>query len=356
MASIANHGFAPRDAVFERKIQWSEYSQALFVWAIYGFAQLFILPAVMPESWYFVRDAEAIFEVCFHGAIAACLAFPLKDWFLARQRYTLFAVVALAILLLAAVSLEFLINPLLFGSRVFPPVIYYIFIDGTSIALLLFAVRLLANRRYNERRLEALEKARAEAELQHLKAQINPHVLFNALNNIYSHALHKSDKTPELILKLADILRYMIYDCADDAVRLEKEIAFLSDYVDIQKMALDGRGSVDFRLQGDTADRQIAPFLLIPFVENCFKHSLDTLDQGIDIDIDVHMSDGRLQLECSNSFDPQAPQKPQHEGSQGIGLANVRRRLELLFRGDFTLNMSSDHGKYHVMLNVPVSA
>ena len=263
---------------------------------------------------------------------------------------------SLSILAASAALLEFVLEPVFFGGRAIVAAGYLGMIEGGTAALLLTATRLLVNQRRNERRLVALQKAKAEAELQYLKGQMNPHVLFNALNNIYSHALHKSEKTPDLILNLADILRYMIYDCSADKVGLDREISFLTDYVDIQKLALDGRGDVSFQCRGDVEGKHIPPFLLIPLVENCFKHSLDTQATDIRITIDIDVTMERVRMICCNSFDPttcknNSSQKP------GIGLANVRRRLELLFGDDFAFSakVEREGQMFRVVLDIPVS-
>ena len=340
----------------EQKRVWlSEYWLVLVAWSVYAAAETLFFPVFAPEDWGIQLEAKSVFVSLYQAVIAFVIAFPLADAQLKKQRYAAFIAISLAILTASSLLFEFVIDPLFFGGKLIPAATYLHLVESTTIALLFVAVRLLANRRRSERRLIELEKANIEAELQYLKAQMNPHFLFNALNNIYSHALDKSKKTPDLILKLADMLRYMIYDCADNEVSLEKEIAFLSDYIGIQRMALEGRGSVDFQLKGEVEGKRIAPFLLIPFVENCFKHSLDGLERGIDIKIVLDASQGRLQLDCSNIFDPQFNNKAAFE-SAGIGLANVKRRLQLLFEDDFELSASAQGQRYCVMLNVPVQS
>ncbi|MEM9618399.1 MAG: histidine kinase [Pseudomonadota bacterium] len=333
----------------------TDYVSAFGVWCVYATAETLLLPAFAPEDWHVDLDAQSVFVLFYQTAFAFVIAFPLADAKLPRHQYVAFTTLALGLLAASSIILEFAIDPLLFGSSAIPAAGYLRMVEGGVIVILLTIVRLLAHRRRNERRLAELQKANTEAELQYLKGQINPHVLFNALNNIYSHALHKSDETPELILKLADMLRYMIYDCAGDEVALEREVAFLSDYVDVQKLALDGRGVVSFECDGALEGKKIAPFLLIPFVENCFKHSLDTQVDSIGIDINLRTKDGRLHLNCSNTFDPDA-RKTHDNATIGIGLTNVRRRLQLLFGEDFILETAPSDVTFHASLQVPVRA
>ncbi len=331
----------------------SDYWLILFAWLLYVAAETLLFPVFAPAEWGVPLNAQGLFSPSYYALVALFIAFPLSNRLLTRQSYTGFAVSALLVLAASSLVLECVLEPLLFGSKIIFAATYLSFIEGATITLLFTALRLMANRRRNERRIIELQRANAEAELQYLKGQINPHVLFNALNNIYSHALHKSDNTPDLILKLADMLRYMIYDCDGDRVPLEKEVRFLSDYVDIQKLALDERGSVGYRFHGCAKGKHIAPFLLIPFVENCFKHSLDTMERSMLINIDLTASEGRLHLACSNSFDDAALRPPAKQDS-GIGLANARRRLELLFGSDFELSAYPRDGVFHVSLDVPV--
>ncbi len=331
----------------------SDHWQILLAWLLYAAAETLFLPVFAPAHWQVSLNAQALFAPSYHALVALAIAFPLSNRLLSAQRYAAFAFAALLVLLMSSVALEFLLEPLLFGRKVIFAAAYLSFAEGTTVALLFVALRLLASRRRNERRIAELQQANVEAELHYLKGQINPHVLFNALNNIYSHALHKSEQTPDLILKLADMLRYMTYDCGGDKVPLEKEVSFLSDYVGIQKLALEGRGSVDYSFHGSATDKHIAPFLLIPFIENCFKHSLDTMERSMRINIDLTADNGRLRLVCSNSFDESAP-RPAGGHDSGIGLSNARRRLELLFGDNFELDTYPLDGVFHVNLDVPV--
>ena len=330
----------------------SDYILAVVVLAVYASADMVFLPMLAPEDWRLTISARSFFVLCYQAAIALAIAFPLADAHLPRQRYWTFTAQALGVLAASSALLEFVLEPVFFGGRAIAAAGYLRMVEGGTITLLLTAARLLVNRRRNERRLAELHQAKTEAELQYLKGQMNPHVLFNALNNIYSYALHKSEETPDLILKLADMLRYMIYDCAGDDVALRREMSFLSDYVEIQKLALDGRGEVTFQTHGSIDGKCIPPFLLIPFVENCFKHSLNTQADDIRIEIDLEATDGRIHMTCSNTFDPTA-RKERAEPSPGIGLPNVRRRLELLFGDNFMLEAAAHGAEFHVDLNVP---
>lgn len=328
---------------------------ALIVWIAFAGAQTFIFPILAPAQWGITISGQKFFAAFYSAVVSFAIAFPLADYHLPHQRYLAFGVLAFACLAIAATISELVIDPMLFDR---PPILaagLLAMVDLGKLALLLTLVRVLMQRRRSERHLAELERANVEAELKYLKGQIDPHVLFNALNNIYSHALHKREETPELILKLAEMLRFMTYECSEEDVSLERELQFLENYIEMQTLALAGRGHVSFRCSGASRGYRIPPFLLIPFVENCFKHSLDTREEGIVIDIDIRAEDGRLQFDCSNTFDPSVSKKLKPEDN-GIGLTNVRRRLELLLGDDFRLYAGPSESEFRVNLNIPVGA
>ncbi|NNE55766.1 MAG: histidine kinase, partial [Flavobacteriales bacterium] len=154
-----------------------------------------------------------------------------------------------------------------------------------------------------QREMQRLKDSVKESELQFLKSQINPHFLFNNLNNLYAHAIERSAKTPEIILELSAVLRYMLYDCREDFVLLSKEIEQMRNYINLNELQIEGRGKVVFDAEEIDAQLEIAPLILMVFVENAFKHSASSQRQGIDIKISLKaMEKGRLNFRCSNSF------------------------------------------------------
>ena len=184
----------------------------------------------------------------------------------------------------------------------------------------------------------ALEKERAQSESKFLKSQLNPHVLFNNLNNIYSFALHGSNHTPTLILKLADIMRYMLYETQEDKVPLDKELAHLDSYVELQRIQLENRGTLVYEKKGEIDHLMIAPMMLISFVENCFKHASSSTIEDLKIIIHIEVNENEIILFTENSYT-----KKEIEDEEdtlqigGIGLSNVKRRLALLYPEKHTL-------------------
>ena len=326
---------------------------ALAIWAVIIIIQGVIVPAFAPTDWSIEFNEQSLFQASWHGLSAFLVAFPVADRLLSAKRYFGYAIVAIVMLIASAAALEFIVAPALFGALVFPVAVYFNFAESAAITTIFLVLRLLFHRYRNEARIADLERTRLDAELKYLKAQINPHFLFNALNNVYSHALRSAPETPQLILQLSDMLRYTTYDSADADVPLDKELAFIADYVAIQEMALEGRGKVNISVEGETHGRRIAPLLLIPFVENCFKHSLATVERNISIDISIHVKNTCLLMTCVNSYETR--NRDRRDPASGLGVENARRRLELLFGDDFELSVSQSNDLFEVHLEVPTT-
>lgn len=213
--------------------------------------------------------------------------------------------------------------------------------------------KLLWDYQRKQKQVSDLEKEKVESELKFLKSQVNPHVLFNNLNNIYSYALEKSDKVPEMLLKLSEIMRYMLKDGTETMVPLKKEIKYLENFIELQKLRLEGRGDVGFSVQGDPGDHKVAPLLLVSFVENSFKHSMKT-EEDIYINILIIIEDGELTFVARNNFSDIKNSLERETG--GIGLQNVKKRLQLIYEDKHSLliEQSGDEFTVHLTLNLTV--
>lgn len=214
--------------------------------------------------------------------------------------------------------------------------------------------KLLWDYQRKQKQVSELEKQKVESELKFLKSQVNPHVLFNNLNNIYSYALEKSEKVPEMLLKLSEIMRYMLKDGTETMVPLKKEIKYLENFIELQKLRLEGRGDVAFSVQGDPANYKIAPLLLVSFVENSFKHSMKTEDD-IYINILIIIEEGRLTFVARNNYADIKNPELNHEAG-GIGLQNVKKRLQLIYENKHSLSIDQENGEFsvHLTLNLIV--
>ena len=190
-----------------------------------------------------------------------------------------------------------------------------------------------------------LEKQAGELAL--LRSQVNPHFLFNTLNNIYSLVYKKSDDAPEAVMKMSAIMRYMLYDATTDSVLLEKEIEYLNSFIELEKLRIRHSDFVEMNIAGNIEGRTIAPMLLIPFVENAFKHgSKNGPMPGIIINLAV--ADNRFEFGVINHLRRNTAVTRDQVG--GIGLTNIRRRLNLLYPGKHQLDITSDDTSYHIKL------
>ena len=177
-----------------------------------------------------------------------------------------------------------------------------------------------------------VKKEHAEMELKFLKSQINPHVLFNNLNTIYSYSLEKPNETPELILMLSDNLKHVLYESNEKTISLEKEIRFIDNYIKFQTIRTEGVKHIIYNKLIDSFNHQIAPLLLITIIENAFKHSV----LNSEIKVNIQVEKGVLILTCENDFDKEKVTTTDLK----IGLQNLEKRLELIYKGNYEFNIN----------------
>jgi Putative regulator of cell autolysis len=194
------------------------------------------------------------------------------------------------------------------------------------------------------------EKQYLETELNFLKSQINPHFFFNTLNNLYSLTLKKSEQAPEVVLKLSDLMSYMLYESNTPKIALDKEIMYLKNYIDVEQLRFGRRLEVQFDVSGPTEKVAVPPMLLILFVENSFKHGTRHIIHHIKIRISLGVHDGFVHFRVENPVGNQFTVSDQ----TGIGLKNAQRRLELLYGNQYTLDMHTKDNQYIVSLKIPV--
>lgn len=207
---------------------------------------------------------------------------------------------------------------------------------------------------YNDWKRSQEEKAElravaVESELSFLKSQVSPHFLFNTLNNIYSMSVVQSPQTPDAVLKLASLMRYMLYEASAATVPLRKEIQNLNDYIDLQKIRLTDKVSIRFEVEGIVDDRAVHPLLLIPFIENAFKHGI-SYSNASQIEMRLHITADAVELFVSNPVVP--ADANQKDKSSGVGLLNVKKRLDLLYPDRHQLVIKNDGSTYRVTLKL----
>lgn len=203
----------------------------------------------------------------------------------------------------------------------------------------------------SEQKNKEIANEKLKAELSFLKAQINPHFLFNTLNNIYALATAQSEHTATAVMKLSSIMRYVLSEARNDLVPLEKEIQFTSHYIELQKIRLTDKTIIDFEIQGDPAGRQIAPLLLLPFVENAFKYGVSTRERS-PIRIELEIQKEWLYFRISNQKHINTSLRV--TDNTGIGISNTQRRLDLYYGSHYQLDIDDKAGEFSVHLKIPV--
>jgi LytS/YehU family sensor histidine kinase len=193
----------------------------------------------------------------------------------------------------------------------------------------------------NQNEKKILENTNLNAEINFLKSQINPHFLFNTLNGIYSLAHNQSNQTEKAILKLSDLMRYVLYESGTEKVELAKDIQYLTNYVDLQRLRLSSKITIQYNVKGDLDGYYIAPLLLISFIENAFKHGISYTNSSF-IQIEVSVFEETLTLFVEN------PIVETNSFAGGVGLKNVTRRLDLLYPEKHSLNIVNN-GHLHVV-------
>ncbi|TWO34704.1 GHKL domain-containing protein [Seonamhaeicola sediminis] len=206
------------------------------------------------------------------------------------------------------------------------------------------------------KRVTDLEKANLETELLFLKTQISPHFFFNTLNNIHSLALEKSNKTSKIILKLSELMRYLLYETKQKRQTLENEILCIQNYLDLEKVRHDDSLEVNMSISGDIQDKKIAPILLLSFIENAFKHGVNKNIGNTTVDISFEIKENFLYFTVSNPMPSSINQENHVNYSGGIGLKNVRKRLALGYKkGDYDLNFEESNNTFYAKLKIRVS-
>lgn len=278
-----------------------------------------------------------------------------------RKLYIVIPQVVLA--LLVAIFLQSMVNNYVVDAKLYPnqPVtfanvfnIYNGFmalldtgyVTGIALALKLFRMQIgdLRNKR-------DLVKDKLETELKFLKNQINPHFLFNTLNNIYSLARKKSDYAPEMVLKLSKLLRFMLYESGKDTIPIADEIRIIEDYVELERIRYNNRLKLSFDKQIDNMGQLIAPMILLTFIENAFKHGVSETTEDTCISIKIVLQKGQLTFFINNSQEYNGV----NEVREKIGLSNVRRQLELMYR-DFNLGIDNLTDNFNVNLHINLNS
>lgn len=298
---------------------------------------------------------QAVVHVAFNMIVAYLNYFIFLPRFLENKklgRYLLEFSIPFIILLGLRVHLQrYMIDGYTHHEHYFYSTTYIIQLAGTTAFIVIFVAMLRFAKDWFE--LEAtkkeLENERLTAELTFLKAQINPHFLFNTLNNLYYLAYSKSENTTEVIAKLSQMMRYMIHESNYPQVQLSQEIDYMQSYISLERLRLNNQIPIQFDIQGNTDTAKIAPLILITFLENAFKHGVNGNDPSAFVKLLLKVEGRECLFRVENS---KVRVVSSEAGKSGIGLQNVKRRLELSYPGKYELNVSDKPETYTVELKL----
>ena len=339
----------------------------VFWWLFQGFLYSFVgidRGKSYPIQLLIATVESAVFMLV-HISLSYALMYFVLPRYVLKQKYVLTAIWVSVFFLLAAVMSSVLSGTVIINLRElflpYDPATHYLRLrtgegihmsllaglrGGITIGGIAVSIKLMKHWYVKEQRNLQLQKENAEAQLQLLKAQVHPHFLFNTLNNIYSHTQNTAPMASKLVMGLSDLLRFMLYECNQPLVPLSKELKMIRDYITLEKIRYDEILDVHVDMPADTRNLGIAPLLLLPFVENCFKHGTSHMIEQPWLSLQAQLTDtGKMYIKLMNGKLNQASQK---NTGHGIGIQNVRKRLELLYSGKHELVITDETDVYIV--------
>jgi len=229
--------------------------------------------------------------------------------------------------------------------------ILVVFLTGIYDVALVTTIKLTADWIFEKKRTEQLQKIQLRTELNFLKTQIQPHFFFNTLNNLYALSIEKSDKAPEMILKLSEIMQYVLYDAKEPKISLLKEINYINNYLELEELRFGKSVTYDLDIVGNIDDVFVPPLLFLPFIENCFKHGTKENDR-MKVEINFEKISEQLVFSVKNNFNKNSTTilNTKH----GIGILNVKRRLKLLYNENYKLKTNIFEQEFDVNLKIPI--
>lgn len=301
---------------------------------------------------------NALITVFFYGLIVYFNILYLIPNFLSGKKFLRYCAILLVSVFVVAYLKIFVLYLRFYGDPVNQALIVerqeYLFLLTFMVAGVSTISKIITDWIRHQRERQVLQTQTMQSELKFLRSQINPHFLFNTLNNLYALTLKKSDKAPEIVIKLSEMMRYMLYECNEKRVPLIKEVNYLHNYLDLERLRQGKNVDIKIQVNGTVSGQMVAPLMFIPFVENSFKHGLSNqISQGF-VNIELDVADKDLRLFIENSKPERLPiQEPKRSG--GIGLVNVRRRLNLLYPDSHLLEIKDNPNTYAVELNLDLS-
>jgi two-component system LytT family sensor kinase len=329
----------------------------ILFWVLYFLYEWLSNAAINCEWTRYLINASAIVPITF-AATFVTIHVLVKNFFLKGKKTTFwiwFGISVLFFVMMRRCFNYYYTYPLYYPAAKanthllwFPKVL----IEGVGIYLItgLYAMFYFLRAWYEQqRKTQALQKDKVEAQLELLKSQVQPHFIFNTLNNIYSFSIQNNARTSEMIYRLSALLSYMLYDSKQHMIPLRKELEYVNNYIELEKIRYGDRLDISMNVFDDVDNFYITPLLLLPLVENSFKHGICNIGNNW-IRIDISIKDDWLSVKIENSYEPNNG-KPASV-NKGIGLDNVKKRLEILYHGHHEFKYMPDGGSFLTILKV----
>ncbi len=309
------------------------------------------------DYWYSLKSN--LVEFSLNIVITYFVIYFLIPRFLLKKKYFTFLVLfftSLGILYLIRTGLIYL----LVTENIWPEAdghqeafsfnhIVAVFIGQTYVIALASVFKLTYEWIYEKKKNEELQKIQLQTELDFLKSQIQPHFFFNTLNNLYALVINKSDNAADVVLKLSEIMQYVLYEVKTPKISLIKEINYIYTYLELEKLRYGDQINSNLEIEGNLDGLEIPPLLFLPFIENCFKHGTKN-NIDIKVDINFEIKNNFLFFTVANTFQEGLDSTRSH----GIGIQNVKRRLELLYQNNYSLETVVEKNLFKVLINIPV--
>jgi sensor histidine kinase YesM len=311
-----------------------------------------------------LEKIDYIYTALFHLSLVAAVYINL--WILIprvlrKGRYLVYFLCLIALIYLSAAFNQLTFNHLV--DLVLPGYYFISYYEITDILKFVFVYVALTSLlklskgwfllTQAEKQLMAIRQEKVETELKALKSQINPHFLFNSLNNIYSLSLSNSGNAPAAILKLSELMRYMLYESNVERIPLKQELRFMDNYIELQRLRSDKRSRIEYSKKGSPAGKSIAPLLFLPFIENAFKHGIKGDPSGGYVQIRLAILKGNVDLYVENNRGK--VDRVEKDEFNGIGLSNVKRRLELIYPGKYELDIQEGQKNFSVRIKLDLT-
>ncbi|MCK0144872.1 histidine kinase [Arenibacter sp. F26102] len=338
------------------------YKHHIIFWAVYILFNIFRWGNLHHDFAYSIKTNLLGFPI--HIALAYFNIYFLMPKFVYAKKYFTYTVLLLATLLVG-LFVKFNLTYYLVSNNVMPEAgdVESLTLNYAMVTMLgelyvmsfVTAIKITVDWLNKSSKLHELEKRQLTTELKFLRSQVSPHFFFNTLNNIYSLTLEKSDRAPEIVLRLSELMRYLLYGTDKPYQELTKEIECIQNYIDLERIRFDNSLKIDVNISGDIEEKKIAPMLLMPFIENCFKHGAGKNIGVMYIKMRLEVIGDILNFEVSNTLPPKSMRNILNETDCGIGLSNVRKRLQLGYEPeDYNLSIFEKDKMFNVILKLKV--